>query len=74
MIGKVDLVMWTKNGAQTISAVLQQINEVIPKEFVDKKIIVDDESSDDTRSIACSFGWSVIPNKGQGISDGANTA
>jgi len=74
MIGKVDLVMWTKNGAQTISAVLQQINEVIPREFVDKKIVVDDGSSDGTQSIASSFGWSVIPNKGQGISDGANTA
>ena len=74
MIGKVDLVMWTKNGSQTLSAVLQRINEVIPQEFVDKKIIVDDGSCDGTQRIASFFGWSVIPNKGHGISDGANTA
>ena len=74
MIGKVDLVMWTRNGSQTLPRVLQRINEVIPKEFVNKKIIVDDTSSDGTPIIASSFGWSVIPNKGSGISDGANTA
>ncbi len=74
MNGKVDLVMWTKNGAQTLPRVLKRINEVIPQSFVNKKIIVDDESSDGTKFIASSFGWSVIPNKGHGISDGANTA
>ena len=74
MIGKIDLVMWTKNGSQTLPGVLQRINEVIPKEVVNKKIIVDDESSDSTPHIASSFGWSVILNKGHGISDGANTA
>jgi glycosyltransferase involved in cell wall biosynthesis len=74
MIGKVDLVMWTKNGSQTLPRVLQRINEVIPQEFVNKKIIVDDGSDDSTPQIASSFGWSVFPNKGHGISDGANTA
>ena len=74
MIGKVDLVMWTKNGAQTLPAVLQRINDVIPKEFINEKIIVDDASTDNTPHIASSLGWLVIPNKGHGISDGANTA
>ena len=74
MIGKVDLVMWTKNGARTLPIVLKRINEVIPREFVVKKIIVDDASSDGTPIIASSFGWSIIQNKGHGISDGANTA
>ena len=74
MIDKVDLVMWTKNGAQTLPAVLHRINEVIPQEFVNQKIVADDASSDNTQHIASSFGWSVIPNKGHGISDGANTA
>jgi glycosyltransferase involved in cell wall biosynthesis len=73
MIGKVDLIMWTKNGAQTLPRVLKRINEVIPQEFVNKKIIVDDASNDSTPNIASSSGWSVIPNKGHGISDGANT-
>lgn len=71
---KVDLVMWTKNGAQTLPKVLKQINEVIPEASVHKRIIVDDESTDETRQIATSFGWTVIPNEGHGISDGANTA
>jgi glycosyltransferase involved in cell wall biosynthesis len=74
MIGKVDLVMWTKNGAATLPLVLRRINEVIPSTFVNKKVTVDDESTDNTREIAESFGWDVIPNEGQGISDGANTA
>ena len=70
----IDLVMWTKNGASTLPAVLKRISEVIPSEFTDKRIIVDDQSSDNTREIARSFGWDVIFNEGKGISDGANTA
>jgi glycosyltransferase involved in cell wall biosynthesis len=66
--------MWTKNGAQTLPVVLKRISEVVPQEFVNKKIIVDDASTDGTQHIASSFGWQVIPNKGTGISEGANTA
>jgi glycosyltransferase involved in cell wall biosynthesis len=46
----------------------------IPDEFVHNRIIVDDQSTDDTRQIARSFGWQVIMNEGIGISEGANTA
>ena len=74
MISRVDLVMWTKNGARTLPAVLKRINEVVPQDFVNQKIVVDDGSSDGTHHIASSFGWQVIPNNGHGISDGANTA
>jgi glycosyltransferase involved in cell wall biosynthesis len=74
LIGKVDLVMWTKNGQATLPTVLKQIAKVIPSEFVNKKIISDDGSTDYTVEIAKSFGWSVFSNEGQGISDGANTA
>jgi glycosyltransferase involved in cell wall biosynthesis len=74
MIGKVDLVMWTKNGSKTLRLILKRIDEVIPEEFVNNHIIVDDHSTDNTRKIAESFGWQVIFNKGSGISDGANTA
>lgn len=73
-IMKVDLVMWTKNGAKTLRPVLTQINSVIPKENVNQRLIVDDGSSDRTRLIAEECGWIVISNKGKGISDGANTA
>jgi glycosyltransferase involved in cell wall biosynthesis len=71
---KVDVVMWTKNGAQTLPFVLKRIGEVIPDRFVNEKIIVDDRSTDETRKIAGSFGWTVVFNEGKGISDGANTA
>jgi hypothetical protein len=74
LIGKVDLVMWTKNGAKTLNPVLKRINEVIPAEFVNKRIIVDDKSVDATREIARANGWAVVPNMGTGISDGANAA
>jgi glycosyltransferase involved in cell wall biosynthesis len=65
--------MWTKNGAKTLPLVLKRISEVLPNEFVNKRVIVDDHSTDDTREIAKSFGWDVIFNEGKGISDGANT-
>lgn len=74
MIEKVDLVMWTKNGEKTLPQVLKRIDEVIPDELKGKKLIVDDKSVDNTRNIALAFGWTVIPNSGAGISDGANTA
>ena len=74
MINRVDLVMWTKNGAETLPLVLKRISEVIPNKFINKRIIVDDGSTDNTREIARDFGWQVIFNEGKGISDGANTA
>src|SRR4030043_192002 len=71
---KVDMVMWTKNGAKTLPLVLKRINEAIPGKAVGKKVIVDDKSTDNTAEIARSFGWTVVDNEGTGISDGANTA
>lgn len=71
---KVDLCMWTKNGAKTLPIVLERINKVIPKEQVGEKYIVDDRSHDSTLRIANHYGWNVVRNKGSGISDGANTA
>jgi glycosyltransferase involved in cell wall biosynthesis len=62
------------NGAGTLPLVLKRINKVVPDKFVNKRLIVDDQSTDDTREIAKAFGWDVFPNEGKGISDGANTA
>jgi glycosyltransferase involved in cell wall biosynthesis len=73
LIAKVDLVMWTKNGAETLPLVLKRIGEIIPSKFVNQRVIADDHSSDDTREIAKAFGWQVVFNEGHGISDGANT-
>jgi glycosyltransferase involved in cell wall biosynthesis len=71
---KVDLVMWTYNSEKNLPAVLQRINEVIPPEVVNKKIITDDHSKDKTREIAQSFGWEVHMNKGKGVHDNTKTA
>lgn len=74
LIGKVDLVMWTKNGSRTLPFVLKRIDEVIPNNVVNQRILVDDDSMDDTCEIGKSFGWQVFFNEGKGISSGANTA
>jgi glycosyltransferase involved in cell wall biosynthesis len=73
-VHKVDLVMWTYNGAATLSAVLKRIAQVIPANAIGTKIISDDNSTDETRQIAQEHGWTVIINEGKGISDNANTA
>lgn len=74
MIGKIDLVMWTKNGEKTLPIVLKQIDKVIPHENVCHKILVDDHSTDRTVEIAKSFNWDVYPNPEGGIPSGANEA
>jgi len=74
LIKKVDLVMWAKNGAKTLGPVLKRIGEAVPKELVNDKVLIDDGSTDDTKLIAGKYRWTVFPNEGHGISDGANTA
>ena len=49
---KIDLVMWTLNGEKTLPAVLSRINETIPKDIVNQRLIVDDGSKDNTVTIA----------------------
>jgi glycosyltransferase involved in cell wall biosynthesis len=70
----IDIVMWAKNGESTLPMVLKRINQVIPQKVVNNKILVDDNSTDQTAQIAKIEGWEVIPNQGTGIGDGANTA
>lgn len=72
MVGKVDLVMWTKNGEPFLPRVLKRIEEVIPNENVCQKFIVDDNSMDRTVNIARRFNWDVYPNPANGIPSGAN--
>ena len=71
---KVDLVIWTKNGATTLPQVLKRIDEVIPTENICHKILVDDHSTDQTVEIAKNFNWEVYPNPDGGIPSGANEA
>jgi glycosyltransferase involved in cell wall biosynthesis len=69
--GKVDIVMWTKNGELFLPRVFQRIDEVIPSESISEKIIIDDNSTDKTLRIAASFNWEIYPNPKGGVSAGA---
>jgi hypothetical protein len=73
-LSKIDIVMWTRNGQKTLLPVLKQLNTVIPKEQVGQRLIIDDDSTDLTKTIAVVLGWKVLCNEGKGISDAANTA
>ncbi|MHA1916792.1 MAG: glycosyltransferase [Candidatus Ranarchaeia archaeon] len=71
---KIDLVMWAYNGGWVLPRCLDSINKSIPESVINQKIIVDDNSTDNTREIGEKFGWTIVRNKGKGIGDGANTA
>lgn len=72
--GKLDLVMWTKDGESFLPTVLNRIEEVVPIEFVHRKIFIDDSSKDRSVEIARLFNWDVRPNPKGGIPSGANKA
>jgi glycosyltransferase involved in cell wall biosynthesis len=69
-----DIVMWTLNGERFLPSVLRRVEDAIPKEFVHKRILVDDHSTDNTVKIAGDFNWEVYMNPSTGISSGANEA
>jgi glycosyltransferase involved in cell wall biosynthesis len=71
---KVDLVMWTKNGEKFLPKVLERIEEVIPLERVKQKILIDDNSTDETSRIAKDFNWTVYKNPAGGIASGVEEA
>lgn len=66
--------MWAKNGARFLPTVLNRIDRVIPQEDVNRKIFVDDSSSDDSVGIAESFNWDIYVNEQGGICGGFNEA
>jgi len=74
VIDKIDILMWAKNGEAFLPIVLRQIRNIVPREKVCHKILVDDHSRDSTASIAQSFGWEVYLNPEGGIPSGANEA
>lgn len=63
-----------KNGEKFLPKVLKRIEEVIPSEFIGKRIIVDDHSEDNTVKVAECFGWKVYKNHGKGLKDAIATA
>jgi glycosyltransferase involved in cell wall biosynthesis len=74
MIDGVDLCMWAKNGARYLPYVLKRIDDVIPARNVNKKILVDDSSTDTTVEIARAFGWEIFRNTEGFISGGTREA
>lgn len=74
MIDEVDLCMWAKNGARFLPYVLKRIDEVIPSRNVNKKIFVDDSSTDESVEIARKFGWEVYKNSEGFVSGGTREA
>jgi glycosyltransferase involved in cell wall biosynthesis len=71
---KVDLVMWAKNGSETLPQVLKRISDVIPSKNINKRIFVDDHSKDYSVEIAERFGWKVYENREGFISGGVREA
>jgi hypothetical protein len=67
-----DVISWVKNGAWVLPTTLKRLDEVLPSEFVHRKIMVDDHSSDNTKEVGEAFGWEVYDNPDYGISSGAN--
>jgi len=70
----VDLVMWTRNAEGTLEPVLRRIEEAIPNENINQKILVDYRSEDRTTDIAKKYGWTVYEAKKMGIGSAANEA
>ena len=73
-LAKFDIVMWVRNGEVTLPVALKRIEQVIPSELLEQRIMVDDHSTDASKEIGESFGWKVVPNPDTGISAGANHA
>ena len=71
---KYDLVMWTKNAGFNLRLVLDRIDEVVPKEAVGQKIMIDDGSFDNTKFVGAMHDWTVIANRKGGIAAAANQA
>ncbi len=71
---KLDVCIWTKNSARLLPQTLRRLEEVVPSQVINNKIMVDDHSEDDTIAIGRSYGWSVYTNPGRGVASGANEA
>ena len=60
-----DVWMCTHNSEEFLPVVLPQISRVIP--IINRKFIVDDFSTDNTKSVAKSLGWQVFGNMKRGL-------
>lgn len=70
---KIDLVMWTLNSEKYLAQTLNSIKKEIPTKFINRKIMVDGGSLDNTINIAKFFEWEFHKCK-KGIPYQANMA
>lgn len=71
---KHDILMWAKDGAPYLPLTLKRIDEALPHEVVNRKIFVNDHSTDNTPEIAKSYNWEVYDSPERGIGYGASLA
>jgi len=70
-MNKIDLIMWTYNSEKTLPITLLYIDKAIPEKFVNRKIMIDGGSSDNTENCAGSWNWEFFNCK-KGIPYQAN--
>jgi glycosyltransferase involved in cell wall biosynthesis len=62
-----DIWMCTYNSSKLLPTILERICQVIPTRAINRKFIVDDFSSDNTKQLAKEMGWEVFENKKKGL-------
>lgn len=70
---KIDLVMWTLNSEKYLALTLESIHREIPDKFVNRRIIIDGGSADNTENIVNNYNWEFYKCK-KGIPYQANMA
>lgn len=71
---KFDIITWVKDGAWVLPTTLKRLENVLPNEKIHRKMMIEDDSKDETRAIGKEFNWEVYSNPGSGISSAANYA
>lgn len=62
-----DIWMCTHNSEKFLPVTLKRITEVIPAQSINRKFVVDDFSSDNTKEVVKKLGWEVYLNKKKGL-------
>lgn len=62
-----DIWMCTCNSEKLLPLTLKRISEVIPSRVINRKFIVDDFSTDNSKEVAEKLGWQVYENKKKGL-------
>src|SRR4030067_2297471 len=62
-----DVWMCTFNSSRLLPKILKRIDQVIPSKAINRKFIVDDFSSDNTKQVANEMGWEIFENRKKGL-------